>query len=374
MSKPDLIFTGDGKAIAEVLGHLASSIAKKSTLPILSCVELSVRGGKLHAAATNLDQLHRVELPVGIEVGKDGAGTCAALGLLTGILARCNGDGARVMLQDGKLNVSAGGRKASMMVLPLAEFPQSGDEPREWQTVESPPIAAAVRGVSFASSLEETRYVLNGVHLSSDGLAVATDGRRLAQVTYTDSPASALAGVIIPNAALGTLVELLERHTRVEVAGDEGGIWIRTEGESFFTKVIEGNYPNFRQVIPSFTQATKLTVERSALQKALSWAKLYRTAKDHSVRLASDGGNLIISVTSPEIGEAEDSIPLIRSDGDPMKVALSMKFLDEMVGRDGGDYFTLETEPQKDGTVTCPLLIHEDNENFLGVLMPMRLA
>lgn len=372
MSKPDLIFTGDGKAIAEVLGHLASSIAKKSTLPVLSCVELSVREGRLFAAATNLDQLHRVELPVLIEVGKDGTGACASLGLLTGILARCNGDGATVMLQDGKLTVTAGGRKASMLTLPITDFPETAEEPSEWETIDAAPVAAAISGVAFAGSYEETRYVLCGVHLSDDGIAVATDGRRLAQVTYAPDPAKALAGIILPNACLGALVELLERHTRVEVAGTSAGIWIRADGESYFSKVIEGNYPNYRQVIPSFIKPTKITVERTALQKALSWAKLYRNDKDHTVNLASGDGNLVISITSAEVGEAEDSIPLVRSDGAPMKVKLNMRFLEEMVARDGGDYFTLETDPQTDGTVMSPLLVREDNENFLGVLMPMR--
>jgi DNA polymerase-3 subunit beta len=373
MSKPSLIFTGDGKAIAEVLQRLAASVTRKTTLPILSCVQLQIRGGRLHATATNLDQMHSAELPVEIAVGKDGDGTCAALGLLAGILARCNGDGVSVTLADGKLAFVAGGRKAVMNVLPVHEFPEIAGLPTDWETVAPGAVASAIRSVAFAVSDEETRYVLNGVYLDSEGLAVATDGRRLAQCGYTDSPVTPLSGVILPTPCLTPIVDLLERHDSVEVAGGEAGIWIRAAGELYYSKVIEGNFPNYKQVIPKFTTPIKITVDRGKLQKALAWAKLYRTAKENSINLAVSGGSMTISVFSPEIGEAEEVIPVIRGEGE-MRVGLSSKFLDEFVNREGGDYFTIETQPEKGGDVTSPLMISEENEAFLGVLMPMRIA
>jgi DNA polymerase III sliding clamp (beta) subunit (PCNA family) len=82
---------------------------------------------------------------------------------------------------------------------------------------------------------------------------------------------------------------------------------------------------------------------------------------------------MTISVFFPEIGEAEEVIPVIRGEGD-MRVRLSSKFLDEFVNREGGDYFTIEMQPEKNGDVTSPLMILEENEAFLGVLMPMRIA
>jgi DNA polymerase-3 subunit beta len=373
MSKPSLIFTGDGKAIAEVLQRLAASVTRKTTLPILSCVQLQIRGGRLHATATNLDQMHSAELPVEISAGKDGDGTCAALGLLTGILARCNGDGVSVTLADGKLAFVAGGRKAVMNVLPVHEYPEIAGLPTDWETVSPGAVASAIRSVAFAVSDEENRYVLNGVYLDSEGVAVATDGRRLAQCGYTDSPAAPLSGVILPTPCLTPIVDLLERHDSVEVAGGEAGIWIRAAGELYYSKVIEGNYPNFKQVIPKFTSPIKITVDRGKLQKAVAWAKLYQAAKDHQILLATAGGSMTISIFSPEIGEAEEVIPVISGEGE-MRVSLNSKFLGEMVNREGGDYFTIETQPEKDGAVNSPLMILEENEAFLGVLMPMRIA
>lgn len=374
MSKqPTLIFNGDGKAIAEVLQRLASSISRNTPLPILSCVQMQVRAGKLHATATNLDQMHSAELPVAISVGKDGDGTCAALGLLTGILARCNGDGVHATLADGKLTFVAGGRKAVMNVLPASEFPEIAGMPTNWDAVAPHPVASAIRSVAFAVSDEETRYVLNGVYLDSEGLAVATDGRRLAQCVYSDDPAGALSGVILPTPCLAPIVDLLERHDSVEVAGGEAGIWIRAGSEIYYTKVIEGNYPNYKQVIPKFLTPIQVTVDRGKLKKALAWAKLYRTAKENSINLSVSNGSMTISISSPEIGEAEEVIPVIRGEGS-MRIGLSSKFLDEFVNREGGDHFTIETQPEKDGSVNSPLMIREEDESFLGVLMPMRIA
>lgn len=376
MSKPSLIFTGDGKEIAGALGHISGSIAKGSTLPVLSCVALQVRDGKLVATGTDLDQQHSIELPAIVERAEEGAGACAAAGLLSGLLARCNGDGARVVLDGENLTVSAGGRKAAMKTLPLAEFPAPHKPFDEFVEIEGAALGAGIRGVAFAVSNEEMRYVLNGIHLSEDGMAVATDGRRLARFQYAEESPAPLAGAIVPTKALATIADLLERHERVQVAGDSSGVCFVTPAESFFTKLIEGNYPNFRQVIPNFIKPTKLTVERPAMQKALAWAKLYRTSKDTSVKLAADGGQLTVSVSSPEVGEAEEVLPLIRSDEAKMRVALNLTYLEQMVNREGGDYFQFECEPETGhnaGMVMGPILVREENEAFLGVLMPMRL-
>lgn len=379
MSAPDLIFSGDGKEIAGALGHLSASISKNGPLPILSCYALSVEGDQLIAKATDLDVQHSIALPVTLEKAKDGAGACAAAGLFTGLLARCNGDGAKVTIAVDELMVAAGGRKASMRVLPLAEFPEPHQPLEDWHAISGAPLAAAIKGVAFATSSEETRYVLNGIYLSADGLVVATDGCRLARVQYTKAPAPCLAGVIIPNNALGPIADLLERHDRVEVAGDGSGIAFRAEGESFFTKLIEGNYPNFKQVIPVFHDPMKVTVGRGAMQKALAWAKLYRTSKDTSAKLYAADGHLTLRVSSPEVGEAEEVLPLIGGAAVKMQVAINLAYLEQMAARDGGDYFSLECEPEKAGThnagtVMGPLLVREDNQDFLGVLMPMRLA
>lgn len=371
-----LTFTGDGKEIAAALGHLSASIGKNSTLPILSCYALDLIDGQLIAKGTDLDVQHSIALPVSIESA--GPGACAAAGLLTSLLARCNGDGARVTIAGGHLAIVAGGRKASMNVLPLVEFPATHPDFGGWVSLEGARLAAAIRGIAFATSTEETRYVLNGMYLSGDGLTVATDGRRLAQVCYTDAdPIPVLAGVIVPNKSLAPIADLLERHPRVEVAGDASGICFRAQGESYFTKVIEGSYPNFKQVIPNFHRPVRVSVERLAMQKALAWAKLYRTSKDTSAKLTARDGHLTIEVFSPEIGEAEEVLPTVRDSGE-MRVALNITYLEQMVNREGGDYFTLECEPETSdhnkGVVLGPLKIIEENEDFLGVLMPMRIA
>lgn len=372
-----LTFTGNGKEIAAALGHISASINKASTMPILSCYAISLDGGKLMARATDLDAMHCIELPVVIERGEKGAGACAAASLLSGLLSRCNGDEARVSIDGGTLVVASAGRKATMNVLPLAEFPEPHEPMAEWHEIDGGPLGSAIRGVAFATSYEETRYVLNGVYLAPDSQVVATDGRRLALMQLPTALPGCLAGVIVPNKAIGPIADLLDRHGKVSVAADDSGICLRASGEIFYTKRIEGNYPNFQQVIPRFHEPVKATVDREPMQKALSWAKLMRKAKDSAVKLIAKDEQLTISIASPEIGEAEEVLPLRRGEGVTFKVALNLTYLEQMVARDEGDYFTLECEPEKSdhskGAVMGPLLVREENEAFLGVLMPMRL-
>jgi len=373
-----LTFTGNGKEIAAALGHISSSINKGSPLPILSCYAIEVREGELVAKATDLDAQHSISLPVVIERGAAGAGACAAAGLLAGLLSRCNGDEARITIDGEVLVVASAGRKASMKVLPLAEFPTPHDPLSEWLEMDGGPLGAAIRGVAFATSYEETRYVLNGLYLSRESQVVATDGRRLAMMQLPKALPECVTDMIVPNKALPPLADILCRHEKVKVASDESGLCVAAPGETFFTKRIEGNYPNFQQVIPRYHQPVKATVDREAMQKALAWAKLMRTTKDASVKLSAADGHLTISIASPDVGEAEETLPLRGGDGAVFKVALNLTYLEQMVARDGGDYFMLECEPDKDGhykgAVMGPMLVREEDEAFLGVLMPMRLT
>ncbi len=365
----DLTFSGNGKEIAEALGHLSASIAKKTTLPILTCVALEVRQGSLWATTTNLDQEHSMKLPVVVESAEGLSGCCVAMNLFAGVLGRCNGDQAVIALKGQTLAVTSAGRKATLATLPLGEFPRPDRSADEWFKIDGAPLAAAIRGVAFASSYDTTRYVLNGVHVSEAGELVATDGRRLASQKFTDKPEPPLAGIILPNAALAAITDVLGRNGRVEIAGDFSGLQIRAGEECFFTKAIEGNYPNFKQVVPNYRNPVTMTVAKAPLLKAASFLKLYRDAKDQSVVLRAEGDRMTLRVRSVDVGEAEETVALTRPVSNPIEMALRLSYLEEVVAREGNDYVILELED-----AVSPLVIREPESDFVGVIMPIRLA
>lgn len=368
-----LTFTGDGKEIADALRHLSSSLSRKTTLPVLSCVALCIEGGRLYGTVTNLDQYHRIALPVAIKSGKEGAGACIALSLLGNVLARCNGDGCQVSIDaGGEVSVVAGGRKAKLHSLPLGKFPERKVEDAEWESIESERLATAMRGVAFAMSDDTTRYVINGMYFTDDGRVVATNGRMLAlhRIDPEKAPA-ALAGTILPGVAVDPICQLLDRNATIEISGTEAGVSFRGPDEEYYTKRIEGNYPNFQQVVPKFSHPIRACIPRGALCKALAWAKLFSCPKTKSVKLTCDGQQLVIAARTPDVGDSEDRIPLSVAAESDFQMAVDRSFLESFAVREGGDDFILEVEDAGGGG---PILILEEGSDFLGVLMPMRIA
>jgi DNA polymerase-3 subunit beta len=180
--------------------------------------------------------------------------------------------------------------------------------------------------------------------------------------------------VIVPTAAVATIVELLERQSRVEVAAGGGGVVFRAGGEEFFTKLIEGNYPNYRQVIPSFRKPVSLRVARDAMRHALEWVKVVQKDKESSVKLCAEGSEITLSVSTPDVGAVEEKVALLAPIKGNVHVALQIRYLLPMVAREGGDEFILTTEFVADGVAMGALVVSEANEDFLGILMPMRIG
>lgn len=378
MKKGTFIFSGDGKEIAARLNHVNGAIAKVSTMPILSCVALEVMpDGRLTARATDLDVASQVTLPVTMEQGAAGAGVCVAADLFSALLTRANGDGVRVVCDGEIMTIEAGARKATLHTLPLLEFPEMKDDFETWTLMSGTVLAEAIRGLAFCVSSEETRAILNGIYLSGDGRVVASDGKRLAMTRYTTTPPAGLGAVVVPTKALAPIADLLARHERAEVAGGESGIAFRTADERFFTRRIEGNYPNYQQVIPNYPSPIRIAVDRAAMRKGLAWAKLFADQKDSSVKMTVTDGVLTMSTFSPDRGEAEETLPILSGGEASMRVAINLRFLEQFVARDGGEHFVFEDPggqgKDRDGSVTGPIVIREDDEDFLGIIMPMRI-
>lgn len=368
----ELTFEGNGKEMAEVLNRLSRSISKKSTMPILSTVAFCIEGGQLFATATNLEQHHRAVMPTASLSGDENAGCCVAMDRIAALFARCADGVVCVTLDGDEIAVSAGDRHARVKTLPIDGFPMTHGAAGDGVSCDADRLGCALATVAFAVSDDTTRHALNGVYLSGDGIAVATDGRRLASFRYGAEPCQSLDGVILPSSAVTSIVEMLDRQKLVKVATGGGGIVFRGEGEEFFTKLIDANYPNYRQVIPSFNHPVSLRVARHAIRHALEWCKVMQNGSDTTVKLSAEGSEITVSVTAPDVGEVEERVSLLAPIHGNIRVALNIRYLMGMVARDGGDEFILTTEIVRDGAVMGALIVSEVNEDFLGILMPMR--
>jgi DNA polymerase-3 subunit beta len=242
-------------------------------------------------------------------------------------------------------------------------------------TLSQETVKGMLRKTSFAISTDESRYVLNGIFFSLKEhklTMVATDGRRLALVDEeVDVSEKSQGEFIVPAKAVNELNRLLQEKGDVEINFTENQAAFSLKDEKnhsvlVITKLIEGNYPNYRQVIPSETKE-RVQLVREELLHALRRAEIMTSDKQNSVKLAFSKNNLAITANSPEVGEARESIA-INFKGKDMAIAFNPAYLIDPLNALANDEVFLEFIDELSPGVL------KINGPFLYVVMPMRLS
>ena len=227
-----------------------------------------------------------------------------------------------------------------------------------------------LRKISYSASTDETRYVLNGVLCSfKDGklTMVATDGRRLALVEQEiEFPQEAERDLVVPSKAVTELLHSLADEGPLKIHAVTNQIAFEYGDALVVSKLIEGPYPNFRQVIPSQCDE-RITLEREALMTAVRRVALVTNEKSNSIKLGFGKNRLKISVVTPEVGEAHETLP-IKYTGKEIAVAFNPEFILDPLKSLANDEIYIElTDELSPGVMKCDV-------PFIYVLMPMRVT
>jgi len=347
-------------------------VSTRTTLPILSNVLLRAEGGHVEFTATDLDV--SVTCKVEAKVIKSGATTLPVKKLFS-IVRELNGE---IEIETDEKNISSirsGSSFFKIHGLSADEFPplpKFKDDKKVLLPQEN--IRAMIRKTSFAVSTDESRYVLNGIFISlKEGKMtfVATDGRRLALVDEEVDISEKSAGeFIVPAKAVNELNRLLQDKGDVELKFGENQASFALKNETGFsvlliTKLIEGNYPNYRQVIPGEAKE-RIGVGREELVQALRRAEIMTSEKANSVKLAFGKNLLTITANSPEVGEARETMA-INYKGKELAIAFNPRYLIDPLNALGEDEVFIELiDELSPGVIKI-------NGPFLYVVMPMRL-
>ena len=229
--------------------------------------------------------------------------------------------------------------------------------------------------VAFAASTEESRPILNGVlwELRAERMRmVATNGHRLARM---DVPASAMGGgqadLIVPPKALDQLRRLFEGDEDIEIGRSDNHLGFRSTTTQVYTRLIEGPYPNYEQVIPRENDKIA-TVDRQTLASALRRVGVVASDQTHRVRLAFSGGSLRFSVNTPDLGEAHDEIA-VSYQGDPLEIGFNASYVLEILKYMPTDEVRLGFKaPERAATVEP--VGWDDPAAYLCLVMPLRLV
>ena len=212
--------------------------------------------------------------------------------------------------------------------MPEEEFPSLARfEEAKIFTIAQKDLKDGLKKTSYAISVDETRYVLNGILFSFKDnklTLVATDGRRLALVDLeVEFPSSQETEIIVSTKAVTEIQRLLREEGEVKLSISENQIAFELNRTLLVSKLIEGNYPNYRQVIPAEAKE-RIRLERETFLTAVRRVSLL--ASEKSVNLIFAKSNIDIVANTPEVGEAKESLPVMYQ-GREFSIAFNPEFL-----------------------------------------------
>ncbi len=356
--------------LASKLSIVSRAVSTRAATQALSGILINAGEG-VTLSATDGELGLRTELEAEVE----SAGTVLLPGRLLAELVRSLGDeSVEIELREAERDVEirSGGSRFHLRVLPAEDFPRVPGEEGEPLTIPARELAETVELVAPAASQDDMRPVLTGVLVNAaerEMTMVATDSYRLAvKRTELETPIGGELEANIPARALRELGRLVAGDEVEEVAVGllPNQAVFRAGAILLHTRLIDGQFPNFRQLLPeSFEHDVRLPrVEFLEVARRVSQL----AQRNAPLRLSFSSGELRISASTPDVGDAEEAMPAA-FDGEPLEIGFNPEFLKDGIESVQGDEVLLRLiSPLRPG-----LLQPVDNEDFRYLVMPIRL-
>jgi len=342
-------------------------VSTKSTLPILSNMLIETKADTLKLNTTDLDIGISCEIPV--DIIEEGAITIPAKRFSDIIRELPSGDIVINTKKNNQIDIEGDQCRFKLTGLPKEEFPKFPEfKDKEMTQIEQPVLKEMLRLTSFAISHEESRYVLNGIlmEIADDTIRlVATDGRRLAKSEKKLSiPVKKEISVIIPNKTVQEISRNLKDSGIVSFVQGTNQIFFDINGVLIASRIIEGEFPNYNQVIPKAV-SPKIKIKTRDFLAAIRRANLLSTPDFQAIKFEVFTNKLVISKTTPDVGESREELA-IEYGGKELMVGFNPQFLIDALKNI--DQETIELEllgPDKAGVIRLA--------DYLYLALPMRL-
>jgi DNA polymerase III subunit beta len=373
----------DRVSLLNSLSMVQGIVERRNTVPILGHVLLEPGEGRLRLSATDLEVGIRTEITA--ETAQPGPLTLSARKLF------------EIVRETEAEKVSIKGLEGDWFELRCgrARFKMMGLDPRSFPAMPSPngkhdeqtpgtikgelrllpaEMAAMIDKTIFAVSPDEARYNLSGVYVIAPegGIVrmVATDGHRLSIIDREAAGFSMTSGVIIPRKGLAELRKLLDQagETEAQLVIDGQLAWLRRGATELSMRLVEGEFPDYKGVIPTQSRY-EIHVGRDTLLNSMRRAAIFSNERYHGVKLAFADGTLTVSSTSPDLGEASETLD-ITFNGAEFSIGFNALYIQQVlniVPSDSEVVLGLSDE------VTAGIITTPSDSEFQYVVMPMRL-
>ena len=367
-------FTITREKLQEGLAAVTASIASKTTLPVLSNILVETTEKGIRLSGTDLDIAVSTEINADIEA--PGAITIPAK-KLSEIAKELPPSPVKIATSgEQRVTIDCGRAHFRLLGLPRDEFPAFPNiKFNESWRVRSGELQKLISHTIFAVSTEESRPILNGVlwELRPDLMRmVATNGHRLAKMQVPiKSSGMPSADLIVPPKALEQIRRLFPADEELEIARGENHLGFRSPFTAVYTRLIEGPYPNYEQVIPKDNDKYAIA-DKSALTSALKRMSVIASDQTHRIRMSFNAGMVKFSVQTPDLGDAQDELA-VRYTGDPLDIGFNASYLLEILRYIPTDEVRL-TFRAPERAATLEPEEWKDSAQYLCLVMPLRLV
>src|SRR3954469_14152470 len=366
-------FTISREKLQEGLTAVAATVPAKTTLPVLANILIETTDKGIRLSGTDLDIAVSTEVLADVE--NPGAITIPAK-KLSEIARELPPSPVKVAAAgEQRVTLDCGRSHFKILGLPKDEFPSfPAVKFKDSWRVRAGELRKLIEHTAFAVSNEESRPILNGVlwELRAELMRmVATNGHRLAKMEVPIATAGAPASdLIVPPKALDQIRRLFPEDEELEIARGDNHLGFRSPFTAVYTRLIEGPYPNYDQVIPRDNNRIAVA-DRQSLISALRRMSVIASDQTHRIRLSFNAGLLRFSVQTPDLGEANDEMA-VRYNGDPLDIGFNATYLLEILRYIPTDEVKLTFRAPERAATLEPEGWSEPGA-YLCLVMPLRL-
>ncbi|MFQ5694439.1 MAG: DNA polymerase III subunit beta [Terriglobia bacterium] len=352
-------------------------VERKTTIPILSNLLLEAESERLQIMATDLELGIKSSCPA--KVKKSGATTVPARRLFEIVRTLPEADIRMKLLENHRLELRC--EKAQFKLVGMAKdnFPALAPFPHTLVKIPAGLLQTLITKTTFAISLEESRYTLNGalLLLKPDSVTmVATDGHRLAHIE-TPKKLNGLKAdvrVLVPKKAMNEVNRLLSEagsKEKVEFARDDAHLFFKVGERLLVARLLTGQFPNYEAVLPR-ENTRAVVLDRDQVAAAIKRADLVADQRSHAIRFALDPDKVEISASSSEYGEAHEELAAAKKyEGDALQIGFNAQYLLDFLGVAAAGPSSFEFKDDQSASELRPLA--EEDFKYRYVVMPMRL-